>query len=116
VNASSDGQVTGSLLSRIPPSNPVEEYSYRWFLNVFRQAAGLVPGGNPRECNTGSLTRALRSESRNLLVGILDENREAYEDDARRYNMLRAYETVLGECERKGYDMGPRKPEADQGL
>ena len=107
---------TGSLLSRTPEPAPIEEYDYRWFLNVFRQAAGLAPGGNPRECNTGSLTRALRSESRNLLVGVHNENREAYEDDDRRYNMLRAYDQVLDECDRKGYDMGPRQPQADQGL
>lgn len=113
---SPEGSATGSLLSRTPEAAPIEEYSYGWFLNVFRQAAGLAPGGNPRECNTGSLTRALRSESRNLLVGVHNENREAYEDDDRRYNMLRAYDQVLDECDRKGYDMGPRQPQADQGL
>ena len=121
ISNSSNGSATESTFYRTPLSGtpepaPIEEYSYGWFLNVFRQAAGLVPGGNPRECNTGSLTRALRSESRNLLVGVHNENREAYEDDDRRYNMLRAYDQVLDECDRKGYDMGPRQPQADQGL
>lgn len=83
--------------SQVSPAQIVE-YSYEWYLQQFEEAAARVAGVQG-ECTPNALTRALRSESRNLLIGLNNEDRAAYEADPRRQNMIRAYEVVLGRCE-----------------
>jgi DNA-binding helix-hairpin-helix protein with protein kinase domain len=74
------------------------EYSYEWYLQQFEEASARVAGVQG-ECTPSALSRALRSESRNLLVDLNNEDRAAYEADPRRQNMIRAYNEVLGRCE-----------------
>lgn len=88
--------------SPVPMSPPtpaqIDDYSYDGYLQRFEEAAARVAGVQG-ECTPNALTRALRSESRNLLIDLNNEDRAAYEADPRRQNMIRAYEVVLGRCE-----------------
>jgi hypothetical protein len=81
-----------------PALAQIDDYSYEGYLQRFEEAAARVAGVQG-ECTPNALTRALRSESRNLLIDLNNEDRAAYEADPRRQNMIRAYEVVLGRCE-----------------
>jgi hypothetical protein len=89
-------QLSPAQASRSPAR--IDDYSYVGYLQRFEQAAARVAGGQVK-CTPSALERALRSESRNLLVGLNNEDRAAYEIDPRRQNMIRAYNEVLGRCD-----------------
>jgi hypothetical protein len=89
---------TASPVQALPSPPQNNEYSYEWYLQKFEQAAARVAGVQD-ECVPSALSRAFRSESRNLLIDLNNEDRAAYEIDPKRQNMLRAYNEVLGRCE-----------------
>jgi hypothetical protein len=99
------------------PASPAQivEYSYEWYLQQFEQAAARVAGVQG-ECTPSALTRALRSESRNLLIDLNNEDRAAYEIDPRRQNMIRAYNEVLGRCENDPFNNMAQARQAVQNV